>query len=84
MWERLHSVHVMNSSSPEPVCYNAARPCQRGRDEALAASAELRLLNCESHRRVAIIVTRIELLRDPLLCACDVLRFNVKRNQNKM
>lgn len=23
VWERLHSVHVMNSSSPESVWYNA-------------------------------------------------------------
>lgn len=27
VWERLHSVHVMNSSSPEPVWYNTAQQC---------------------------------------------------------
>lgn len=25
VWERLHSVHVMNSTSPEPVCYNTVQ-----------------------------------------------------------
>lgn len=25
VWERLHSVHVMNSTSPEPACYNAVQ-----------------------------------------------------------
>lgn len=27
VWERLHSVHVMNSSSPEPVWYKTVQQC---------------------------------------------------------
>lgn len=27
VWERLHSVHVMNSASPEPVWYNTVQQC---------------------------------------------------------
>lgn len=27
VWERLHSVHVMNSSSPESVWYNTVQQC---------------------------------------------------------
>lgn len=27
VWERLHSVHVMNSTSPEPVGYNTVKHC---------------------------------------------------------
>lgn len=46
VWERLHSVHVMNSTSPEPVCYNtvqqgSARRAAEGR--CLASSLSLQL-----------------------------------------
>lgn len=27
VWERLHSAIVMNSTSPEPVCYNTGQQC---------------------------------------------------------
>lgn len=27
VWERLHSVHVMNSASPESVWYNTGQQC---------------------------------------------------------
>lgn len=48
VWERLHSVHVMNSSSPEPVwlqyCVTVLHlKSQRGRDEPLTVNIELRL-----------------------------------------
>lgn len=77
VWERLHSVHVMNSTSPEPACYNTVQQgsARRAAKEdvwpllshsssppKLFKSAEGRVCDCPDHL-TAVLGNKFSVLR---------------------